>query len=54
VSDDRGMQWYAEVGMREEEEQRIEEAKRISEALEAHRKWKEEFAKQQEAKHEME
>ena len=41
------MQWYAEVGMREEEEQRIEEAKRISAAIEEHRKWVKEFNERQ-------
>lgn len=41
MSDDGGMQWYAEAGASEEWEhqQRIEEAKRISAAIEAHRKW---------------
>lgn len=50
------MQWYAEVGMREEEEQRIEEAKRISAALEEHRKWVKDFNERQEKgeQHEME
>lgn len=43
MGDDGGMQWYAEVGCREEQERRIEEAKRMSKALEDHRKWVAEF-----------
>lgn len=50
------MQWYAQVGMREEEEQRAAEAKRISDALEAHRQWVKEFNERQQKRteHEME
>jgi len=53
--DDGGMQWYAQVGQREEEEQRAAEAKRISDDIEAHRKWLQEFNERQKGeRHEME
>ena len=46
MNDDGGMQWYAEVGQKEEYDAWLD-AQRLSDLIEAHRKWVKEFNEQE-------